>query len=244
MRSKKETTEASLLNYVKSLKQKPNSNDNTSTSNQKNKSKKELTFPRWFKLIAYILSFMISSASIVFIIFQGITFGDEKVQKWLTSLLVSFLASIFLTQPIQVSFFAFMLVMIFKSSTIDNENIQTSHESSVQDDTINNSEFMDINYERNYDEPLNGKELEAIRSRNKKEAQIKRNITRICVNLIFLLVIYFVSYTNRDLNSFKYQHMLKNLVLYRKTTDTSYNQVKYSFSLILFFDIFEFFFLI
>jgi polycystin 1L2 len=70
---------------------------------EKKKSKKgELKFPWWFKIFAYILSFAFASVSLFFIIVQGITFGDDKVSKWLTSLVISFLTSIFLTQPLQV----------------------------------------------------------------------------------------------------------------------------------------------
>jgi hypothetical protein len=69
---------------------------------QKKNKKGELKFPWWFKIFAYILSFVFASVSLFFIIVQGITFGDDKVSKWLTSLVISFLTSIFLTQPIQV----------------------------------------------------------------------------------------------------------------------------------------------
>jgi hypothetical protein len=73
------------------------------TKEIKKRSKKgELKFPWWFKIVAYILSFAFASVCLFFIIVQGITFGDDKVSKWLTSLLISLLTSIFLTQPLQV----------------------------------------------------------------------------------------------------------------------------------------------
>jgi hypothetical protein len=67
-----------------------------------NKKKSELKFPWWFKIFAYVLSFSFATVSLFFVIIKGIEFGDEKVQKWLTSLLISFLSSLLLTQPIQV----------------------------------------------------------------------------------------------------------------------------------------------
>ena len=66
------------------------------------KKKAELKFPWWFKIFAYVLSFSFATVSLFFVIIKGIEFGDEKVQKWLTSLLISFLSSLLLTQPIQV----------------------------------------------------------------------------------------------------------------------------------------------
>ena len=68
----------------------------------KKKNKSELKFPWWFKIFAYILSFAFAAVSIFFVIVKGIEFGDEKVQKWLTSLIISFFTSLLLTQPLQV----------------------------------------------------------------------------------------------------------------------------------------------
>ncbi len=65
--------------------------------------KKELKFPWWCKIIAYILSFAFGAVSAFFVIVKGIEFGNEKVTKWLTSVIISFFSSVFLTQPIQVN---------------------------------------------------------------------------------------------------------------------------------------------
>ena len=62
----------------------------------------ELRFPWWFKIFAYLLSMIFAGVSLFFVIIKGIEFGDEKVTKWLTSLIISFLSSILLTQPLQV----------------------------------------------------------------------------------------------------------------------------------------------
>ena len=61
-----------------------------------------VVFPWWMKIVAYILSGLVVGVSIAFIIFKGITFGDEAAGRWLTSFLISILTSIFITQPIQV----------------------------------------------------------------------------------------------------------------------------------------------
>ena len=63
---------------------------------------KSLRFPWWCKIIAYILSHILMAASSALVIIKGIEFGDQMVGKWLTSLLIAFLSSIFLTQPLKV----------------------------------------------------------------------------------------------------------------------------------------------
>jgi hypothetical protein len=71
---------------------------------KKNKGKCSLRFPWWFIFIAYGLCLMLVGVSIIFLIARGIEFGDEKTQKWLTSILSGFFSSILLTQPLKVKF--------------------------------------------------------------------------------------------------------------------------------------------
>ena len=61
--------------------------------NNEKKPKKEFKFPWWFKIFAYILSFTFAFVSLFFVVIKGIEFGEEKVTKWLTSIIVSFLCS-------------------------------------------------------------------------------------------------------------------------------------------------------
>ena len=84
--------------------------ENELTSEKKNDEKtnkkfkiSELKLPWWFKFVSYLVSFMFAGASLFFVVVKGIEFGDEKVQKWITSLFVSFLTSLLLTQPLQVN---------------------------------------------------------------------------------------------------------------------------------------------
>ena len=70
--------------------------------NEVTKKKKTLSFPWWTKIIAYGLSYLFMCVSLLFIILKGIEFGDEKVLKWLTSLIMSILTSVLLTEPIKV----------------------------------------------------------------------------------------------------------------------------------------------
>ena len=65
------------------------------------KSGRPWMFPWWCIFVAYALSLIIVGISSLFIIARGIEFGDEKTQKWLVSLVIGFLSSILLTQPIK-----------------------------------------------------------------------------------------------------------------------------------------------
>ena len=83
---------------------------------KKTKKKFVLKFPWWCKIIAYIISFVFACVSLFFVIIKGLTLGNEKVTKWLTSLIISFFSSMLLTQPIQIALLTFVFVAIFRSA--------------------------------------------------------------------------------------------------------------------------------
>lgn len=73
------------------------------------KKKKKMDFPWYFVIFGWILLWIATLVSAAFVLFYGIQFQDVKCKKWITSMLVSFLASIFVTQPIKVSIDIFVI---------------------------------------------------------------------------------------------------------------------------------------
>ena len=66
--------------------------------------KKKCELPWWFRIIGWILLWVAVGVSAAFVTFYGIMFQDIKCKKWITSMLISFFTSVFLTQPIKVSY--------------------------------------------------------------------------------------------------------------------------------------------
>lgn len=64
----------------------------------------KIEFPWWFKFVPYLISFILSAASLSIVLTKGVEFGNEKAAKWLGSILSSLFGSIFITQPLIVSF--------------------------------------------------------------------------------------------------------------------------------------------
>jgi hypothetical protein len=65
--------------------------------------KRRFTFPWWFIYMGYGCSLLLVSISILFIFARGIEFGELKIQKWLTSVLTTFFASILILEPLKVN---------------------------------------------------------------------------------------------------------------------------------------------
>ncbi|CAF0880040.1 unnamed protein product, partial [Brachionus calyciflorus] len=168
--------------------------------NQKDKIKKKgISFPWWVKIIAYFLSIIVVGVSVFFIIVKSVSFGDEKVQKWLTSLVVSVLASVLLTQPIQVALVAFFFVVIFKSS----DDKKTEMVSYGKNKSKNYSKSDIVSNESDSKNPsLKEQDHDIIRQKKIKEKKILRIFMNIIFQALFLSILYIVAYSNRDYNSF------------------------------------------
>jgi hypothetical protein len=71
-----------------------------------------ISFPWWFRIINYIISFIFVVISIFFIIAKGISLGNDLCNKWLLTVLFSTLTSFFISEPLTVFLF-YNLIIIF-----------------------------------------------------------------------------------------------------------------------------------
>ena len=161
--------------------------------------KKKFTLPWWFIFLAYGLCVILASVSIFFIIARGIEFGDEKSQQWLTSILTGFFSSIFLTQPIKIiSLAIFSVCFCRQSNHDDDEHIEIQQKSySTYDPTIQSNRLT---------------EHEIVYARNQrfKEIQMWSFLHETLISLIFLALLFVVTYSNRTMNpSLQVQHLQK-----------------------------------
>ena len=69
---------------------------------KKKQPKKPKTFPWWVCVVSWVILWVTVLVCALFVTFYGIQFGDVKCKKWITSMLISFITSIFFTQPIKV----------------------------------------------------------------------------------------------------------------------------------------------
>lgn len=65
--------------------------------------KKKFLLPWWCAYIGWLLVIASVGCSIFFLWAYGLQFGNERTEKWLTSLVISFFSSVLLTEPIKVS---------------------------------------------------------------------------------------------------------------------------------------------
>ena len=198
------------------------------------KRKKPRTLPWWFIFVAYGLSFFVVGISALFIIARGIEFGDTKTRKWLTSSISGFFSSILLTQPVKVIFMAIFFALIIRK---DNDDIIEN-----DDDDI----FLDGDeeYLHAFDDgslltfrtksghiPLTAGEIAYARQKRLKEIKMWEILRELLAYASFLWILYVVSYSNRDPNSFYLMNHLKTDLLNLNSETNDFTQVNKTISI-------------
>lgn len=169
------------------------------TSNKRNR----FTLPHYCRSIGWLLCSLSIAVSIFFLWAYGIQFGDEKTRKWITSLIVSFFASILVTQPIKVFLTAIILSTIFKSPDVDIDDSEEDEDdidlTMLQEDEewLHDSYSNSMNRSRMYRSPNLGV-LEKIKMQRLKELKMMVILKDIFSYMCFLWILTVISYGNRD----------------------------------------------
>ena len=195
--------------------------------------------PWWWLIIAYIISFLFVLMAAFFTISRSIEFGDRKTQKWLVSILWSFLSSILLSQPIKVIFLTIFLACLKRKSADDEESdlvvqLDANEAIYLNDDeeylhSMNNP-LSTIRKRPKNDRLNHGQVAHAriIRLRDKRMWQAVREILGF---IVLAWIIYTLSYLERDTNaSYQVTH-LRNLFLNIGKPNNDFTKVcPYSFA--------------
>ena len=80
-------------------------NEEDEDKKKETKRKKKKTLPHYFVYISYGLVFIACTVSATFTVFYGLTFGKEKSEGWLSSMMISFWQDVLISQPLKVSLF-------------------------------------------------------------------------------------------------------------------------------------------
>lgn len=184
---------------------------------EKKKTPPKKGLPHWFIYVAYVIAFVAIVTSGSFVIMYGMEFGPEKSAQWLTSMTVSFLQDVLLTQPIKVFLLAMLFALLIKDpkkaegDTFADINALANDEEWLH----KNTEDLDPEMQKTLktlinDKPPDEAKLEIARQLRMKEKQMKSIIREIAWYIIFLLVLLTISYGNRDLITSQVTRYMKN----------------------------------
>ncbi|NWR19530.1 PK1L2 protein, partial [Emberiza fucata] len=158
--------------------------------------------PWWFVFIAWFLVAATSSVSAFFTMLYGLHYGKENSIKWLISMVISFLESLFITQPLKVlGFAAFFALVLKKVEHEDEENTAIDGPLSAPGDS---HPLFGVRRDSrsNIYRPPPAADVEKMKISYMKEQKAFALIREILAYLGFLWMLLLVAYGQRDPNSY------------------------------------------
>ncbi|CAD5121089.1 DgyrCDS9629 [Dimorphilus gyrociliatus] len=176
-------------------------------------SKEKKLLPSFLIFVAWLLIFLSVSTSCFFVLLYSLEWGKEKSEEWLTSMLVSFSQSVLLIQPLKVFALAFILSFIFKKSDSeidDKEFLQHVENERVATEIC--SEYLHLRV-RNTSSGVPKPSLEHMIDNYinlKQDKKAENAIFNIITALIYVFLLFFISYKQVPLSSFRIGETVRN----------------------------------
>lgn len=190
-----ETDEEELTEEEKKEKEKKKKEENK-------KNKKKFSLPHYFVYVAYGLVFLASTASATFTIFYGLTFGKEKSEAWISTMMISFWQDVLVSQPLKVfaaaTFFALVIKDPNKADDSEQNNELSKDEEFIHKKAQNTEEEKMLRKIGFVDKPPDPQKLEESRQLRLKQKMMKSIIYDVIRYIIFVCVTIIVAYGSRD----------------------------------------------
>ena len=161
--------------------------------------------PHAFVYVGWFLCLATALTAAFFTILYTLLWGKEVSEQWLASTLIAFSQDILVVQPTK-AMVAVILIALLLTRNKD-------HQSKLTGERDNSSE---INIDFLSDDPkrrLKFYKLEALRERNKKEAQLTNMVKKIVLHLVFLFLLAVVCYGNKNENRYLMTTEMRNPTL-------------------------------
>ncbi|XP_070581220.1 polycystin family receptor for egg jelly-like isoform X2 [Ptychodera flava] len=193
---------------------------------RKKKKKKAFGFPHWCIYIAWFLVFLSVAVAVTFVTFYAIQLGDLETRQWFTSLIISFLTAIFLTQPIKVLLLSVFVALVLKTPNADEDEDAEEDEDDYEladDEEWLHKPVKPAKERKLAYKPMDETELNKAREQRMKEIKMYAVIREILFYIFFLWLLLVISYGNRDPNAFSYMEHLKTLLAKEESVHDFYN---------------------
>ncbi|XP_013386314.1 uncharacterized protein LOC106155845 [Lingula anatina] len=201
---------------------------------QTGKKKKKFELPWWCRIVAWVILWICVFGAAAMVTFFGISFGDTKARKWITSMLISFVTSVFLTEPIKIFLLAIFFSMIIKKvdedeeeeeGQEDEEDPQLQHDELLlhPPDTYGAAKPRKIAYK-----PPDPTLLEQARENRLKELRMYDILREIIFYSVFVWMLLVISYGNRDPYNFYLREHMENEFVFKGHTTIDFTKLQNS----------------
>ena len=182
-------------------------------SEKTNKKGSNPCLPHWFIYIAYSLCFLITMTAATFTLFYSMAWGKEISNKWLSSMLISFVQDAFVTQPLKIVFAAVLISLILKklpSDFTESKSSSTKTKGKERDPETFEAEEA-VKKPDGVFEPPDKALVEKARKFKLNEKKAFRILKESLFHLLFLSSLLVISYSARDPEAFTQSSFLRNV---------------------------------
>lgn len=182
--------------------------------------------PYWTLYIAYVLVFLTTMVSALFVMLYGFSFGKDISEKWVVTLLVSLFESFFLFQPIKVLILSIIFAVFIKEPERNLQHI----EQYVLDGKL--PKARELTEEEEEEKKMefrlpNEKRQEEARHQRMKEKVLKAMVREIIVHLAYVVLASVVCYAAVDPNSYQLYEGIQKLMIDNGVTREYFNNKAY-----------------
>ncbi|KAL8606997.1 hypothetical protein ACOMHN_041386 [Nucella lapillus] len=197
------------------------------------KKKKVRNLPWWCRIVAWVILALCTLVSAAIVTAYGITFADEMCKKWISSMLVSFFMSVFITQPIKVFMIAIFLSLIIKNPGEEEEEEEERDEEKTKlaNDEIplhdlNAGSFGAARPRKIGYKPPDRSALEAARQKRLNEIQMWSIVREVVIYSFFLWILLVISYRQRNADTFLYKDTMERVYIKNNETDIDFGKIR------------------
>ncbi|XP_069123973.1 polycystin family receptor for egg jelly-like isoform X2 [Argopecten irradians] len=194
------------------------------------KKKKKMEFPWFFTIFAWILLWLATLVSAAFVTFYGVMFQDLKCKQWITSMLISFFTSVFITQPIKVFAVAILFSLIIKNPGGDEE--EEADDEEKPKNLSNDEEYLHDEFGMGATKPkkasyvpADNQLLDKAREVRLKEIKMWAVIREIIFYSFFVWILMVISYQNRNTNSYLYKFSMEQVFIITNDTNHKFEKI-------------------
>ena len=160
-----------------------------------------------FKYIAWAISLLIILIGVFMLWAYAIQFGNDKTYQWLTSSLWCLMAGILLWDPIKLIVISLAVAMVCKNVDLDDDDVDEDEEAAViADQSLWYRKGLRFMSHELF--PIDEEYLEEVREWRKKEMEIWGVLRELFSYAFFIMIIYIISYGNRDPASYRMKQVL------------------------------------
>ncbi|XP_037778571.1 polycystic kidney disease protein 1-like 2 isoform X2 [Penaeus monodon] len=172
--------------------------------------KEPFTLPWWFRPVAWLLVLAVVGVSVFFVWAYAMEFGAQKTSRWLTSLLVTFLTSLLIIEPVMVLLGAVIRATCCSkcvSTRVDEDDVDFDEEKThlYYDEEWQHMKPLDATANRRVHAVKGTSDtslLESLRQKLVKEREMMLVLRDILAYLAFVMMLGFITYGSRDPSTF------------------------------------------